>query len=221
MVGFFGNPLSPSEVADMKRMRDTKPKFLQRVIYAIGAFYFLIFLVPDAVWLGMGVSVPDAAYIPNFVLQSMANTTFPVSVFIFFALAPLFFVITLTIMLIDHMSPGGYEFFLYKRKIMKEKRRWNFVLFGIVVMVMTLLFVVWKHPDMLTSPPRTLLLTLLNRHQNKLLFFLVSWVIFVVGVPGAIATLCAEIRARLTKQEIRPDRIQQQAHECGTHLRRM
>jgi|GEM_PF-6810529 len=161
------------------------------VLAAIFALYFLVFLVPDSVWISMGVTLPDEANISATVLMIMQHTSFPVSVYVFFKLAPFFFMLSFLYILIVAMS-SGYKGFLRWRKEQVEK---NFILVaGVFILAWPLL--IWINPSEFLTPTSSLISSL--PYRNKLLFGLLGSAGIVLLLPAAIVVICLDIRFRLT-----------------------
>ena len=164
-----------------------------RMIYVISALYLLLFLVPDSVWLNIGVRLPHEANIPNFVLAAMSFSKFPVSVFIFFAAAPFVFTISLVTFLRMCMTAGHKKVYFLLREKYIEMGRWKYMLI-IPIAFMIFLWLAWAHPDSAFDPSRDKLSRPL---EYKLGFFCFFGGCIVLVYPYLITCLCLEIRILL------------------------
>jgi hypothetical protein len=184
------------EESMMLRRKYYRKKSWHNAIYVIWALHLALFLVPDSAWLNMGVSLPDDAYIPDIVLIMMGYVKFPVSVFIFFATAPLFFVASLTYFSLIVMSCDVA--ILRAAKKYSESRRGKYNMVFLVVFLISLPLIVWLYPDGIFHPSDGLYMRQLKPYENKLKFFFLFGGIITIAIPAVISIVCVDIRVRLT-----------------------
>jgi hypothetical protein len=158
------------------------------VFYVIWALYLLLFLIPDSVWLNVGVSLPDKANIPKFVLTEMGYTKFPVSVFIFFMAAPVFFVISL-VCFFCAITPRRYAKVYF---FMREKHRgWLILQTIFMIMSVTVVpWVLWTYPDIYLTPTSGRAIRALNPFESKLKFFIFFSSGITTFFPLMVSLLC-------------------------------
>jgi hypothetical protein len=63
------------------------------------AVYFIIFLIPDSLWISHGIVLPEERDLPDFIWTIIRKTPFPVSVYVFWSMLPFFVVLSFSILI--------------------------------------------------------------------------------------------------------------------------
>ena len=150
----------------------------------------LLFMIPDPIWLRIGVIIPEKNDLSAFIWRMIELSDFPVSVYVFCKTAPFFIVLACVLSCYLAIS-SQLERFALIRKRQVERKQWGFVITCCFLFILFPLFIV-RYPNLIDSS--SLVLKTLKPFQNKLSFSL-----FIIGyttlvVPGALLLLVTNCR---------------------------
>jgi hypothetical protein len=154
-------------------------------VYAI---YFLIFMIPESFWVGRGVELVGVDMY-DFVAVMVKKSSFPLSVYIFWLVAPFFMIIASVVCVARLWTSYEFERFLLRTNDGKQMFKLCFLGFSICIGAVPLLSY-WGEG--------TILYKTLQPFHNKLPFFLIFGGCVTAGIPAVFSLTVTEFRARLT-----------------------
>jgi hypothetical protein len=166
--------LEQEEIARILRDHDTsRGTRYVRIWTSCFAIYFVVFMIPDLIWINIGIGFPEQRDIPSFVWTIIRKTSFPVSAYVFWVVTPFFVVLCFCILVVwfwpSMASPNNSKEFQLFLKIRESrpKNRGKSIIFGCFVLFLAFYTMVLD-PTPETNP----IFISLKPFQNKLSFFL-------------------------------------------------
>jgi hypothetical protein len=161
------------------------------------AVYFIIFLIPDSLWISHGIVLPEETDLPDFIWTIIRKTPFPVSVYVFWSMLPFFVALSFSILIMagwpaltSNESKEFKSFLAHKeRKQNANNKEGKYIILGCFVMCIAC-YTMYMDPTPETNP----VFKNLKLFQNKFSFFLFYGGGPICAIPIFILAFILECR---------------------------